>query len=278
MKNKDYLREKAENLVALAEGETAVKTYHCITLNNGENEGYLTVTDRRVVLVEVSARNRDCRKTELPIEAVGGIDYRYTQASNAGKLTASAFFLLACAALAVLSFVLTLPYAWIRYVMWGAAGICLVLAAVFGLLRSPSLYRIRIYSSMPMTDFMGFASTAKFREENILVKPAADCQVMFREFGALVLDIRKFGASVKEKYLTKTEQKELRVQRRAEEQKLAEQRAAEEERARRLEEKQRRQRLREQRRLEKESRRADKKKSGTEDEENQDRFFDILNK
>ena len=275
MKNKDYLKQKAEGLVSLSEGETAVKTYHCITLNNGENEGYLTVTDRRVLLVEVSSRNRDCRKTELPIE---GIDYRYRQASNAGKLTAAAIFLILCAALMVVSLVLTLPYAWLKYVMWGVAGVCLVLALVLGLLRSPSLYQIRIYSSYPMTDFMGFSSTAKLREEKLLIKPAADCQVMLKEFGALILDIRQFGAAVKEKYLSKVEQKELKVQRRTEEQRQAEVQAIEEERTRRLEEKQRRQRLKEQRKLEKESRKTAKKKSAPEEDGDKEQFFDILNK
>lgn len=278
MKNKDYLKQKAEGLVSLSEGETAVKTYHCITLNNGENEGYLTVTDRRVLLVEVSSRNRDCRKTELPLEAVGGIDYRYRQASNAGKLTAAAIFLIVCAALMVVSLVLTLPYAWLKYVMWGVAGVCLVLALVFGLLRSPSLYQIRIYSSYPMTDFMGFSSTAKMREEKLLIKPAADCQVMLKEFGALILDIRQFGAAVKEKYLSKVEQKELKVQRRTEAQRQAEAQAIEEERARRLEEKQRRQRLKEQRKLEKESRKVAKKKPASEEDGDKEQFFDILNK
>ena len=284
MKNKDYLKARAESLISLGEGETAVRTYHCITVNNGENEGYFTVTDRRVILVEVAARGRDCRKTELPIEAVGGIDYRFSKASNAGKIFAGILFFLLCAACAAVSLLVSMPD-WAKYTLWGAGAVCLIAVVIFWSVRSISLFRIRIFSSYPMTDFMGFASTPKTRAETLMIKPAADCQLMLKEFGALILDIRQYGAQVREKYLSKVEQKELKSQRRAEESRrraeeadAAERQKRLDEKQARLEEKERCRRLREQRRLEKESGRKKKPEPKAEEEEEPSQFFDILNK
>ena len=278
MKNREYLKEKADGMVALSEGESIVKTYHCITVNNGENEGYFTVTDRRVVLIEVSSRNRDCRKTEMPLDAVGGIDYQYRPASNTGKLIAAVLFFVACVACAVIPFAVAFPQVWVRYVLWGGAGLFFALGVLLACLRSTSLFVIRIYAHYPMTEFMGFSSTAKVREERFLIKPAADCQVMLREFGALILDIRQFGASVREKYFSKVQQRDLDARRKDEQRREAEEQDIARERELRAEEKARRRRLREQRRLEKESARKAAQKKKTDQTTEKPNFFDILNK
>jgi hypothetical protein len=63
----------------LSEKETIVKTYHCTTLQKPAGEGYLTVTNKRVVFHGhgESGGGKSKLVSEVPIEQVSGINVYY---------------------------------------------------------------------------------------------------------------------------------------------------------------------------------------------------------
>ena len=292
MKNKDFLKGRVESMVAMAEGESVVKTYHLATLNHGESEAYVTLTDRRLMVSRVSQHDpRDRSRTELALAAVGGMEYSFRKGRNGGKIATGLFFLAACAALIIIPFFVTLTPLWLKYVFWGGAGACGLLALILFALHTPDRFEVVFYAT-PLDTPVRLSGAARERETGPIrldVLPAEDAKVFLREFGAVVDDVRRFGAQAKERYLSKVEQKELRAEHKTEEKKRRYEEQLAAERAERLEEKARRRRIKEQRKLERESEKRRKaqlaaardaaserpKKRKKDDDED---FFDILNK
>ena len=288
MKNKDYLRKRAESLLTMSEGESIVKTYHVVTMNNGESETFLTLTDRRLALTGISERDRNVERSEVSLNAVEGMKYSYRRAGVAGKVLGVALFLMAAAVLVALPFLIrTLPD-WADYVMWGGAGLCALLSLICASLRPQHIFRISILTS-PLQEMSHLSSVNRRTLNETIFRldltPAEDCEAFVREFGAIVADIRTQGAACRGKYLRRAEQKELRVERKLEERRLRDEAEREQERTARREEKERRIRLKEQRRLDKASERLvfrdaseEKDPSGTGSQGRSGDFFDILNK
>jgi len=67
------------SFVTLSENEVKVKTYHCTTLKRPRGEGYLTVTNKRVVFhaYGTSAQGQSKLVSEVPIETVSAIRTYY---------------------------------------------------------------------------------------------------------------------------------------------------------------------------------------------------------
>ena len=67
------------NLVSLSESEILVKMYHCTTLKRPSIEGYLTITNKRVVFHGhgFSGGGKNRLVSEFPIEDVSGISSYY---------------------------------------------------------------------------------------------------------------------------------------------------------------------------------------------------------
>lgn len=175
---------KDKGSVHLSENEVRVKTYHCSTLKAPKGEGYITVTNKRVIFHGHGESSR--LVSEVPIETVSGISTYYGQ----GIRTMFVVYGIISAML----FLLSIDFAGILSLVF------LIATILFFVFCKGSSYYLSIYSSgasgTPINVGRGALSSkitgqgAMFAE---IANPTDETEAMMNELGAIVLDLKTLG-------------------------------------------------------------------------------------
>ena len=181
---------KSPELV-LSEDEVVIKTYHCAAIKRQFCNGYLTVTNKRVIFNGVSSKSRI--EKEVTLESISGIDTYYGMNVSITKLIFGiilSFFGLSTmddngAKLIGLIFLML--------------GILLIYLAI------KRTYILALYSSKaslsPINIGAGPASTlGNGAIMSLQANPTSETDAMMKEVGALILDVQTLGDYAIEKW------------------------------------------------------------------------------
>ncbi|MDR1193966.1 MAG: zinc ribbon domain-containing protein [Peptococcaceae bacterium] len=177
----------------LAKEEHVVKTYHCSQLRFPSCDGYLSVTNRRVIFHGYAAESRIVDEAQL--DSVSGLSTFYGGKLKVGQLIAG--IIMACVSIWSLAqaasrslFSQILP-TWLSVVLLGVA----VLLFITCYRR---MFFLKVYSSKangsPIAigeGYGGFGGNGAVF--TVTASPTGETDAMMRELGALISDLQRMG-------------------------------------------------------------------------------------
>ena len=188
-----YTRDnRAESMPVLAEGEQIVKSYKCANVRFPRCNGYLTVTNKRVIF-HASASTSNINK-EVQLESVSGLDcYTGTNINFFGILLALAAF--------VGSIVLaTSVRGGGRYMLVG-----FLITAVIAFLSIQKTYFLKVFSSKANNSPISLGAGVRSLAGNealytLRCRATNETTAMVMELGALISDLQTLGDHAIEKW------------------------------------------------------------------------------
>ncbi|GIM30335.1 hypothetical protein CPJCM30710_30010 [Clostridium polyendosporum] len=204
-------KEKFQNgsFVALGDNEIRVKTYHCTTMKKPQGEGYLTVTNKRVIFHGYGkfGGGRSRIVSEVPIESVSGIGFYYGKGLNIPFI--------------ILGVILSFLSLYMLLSLDKAEEISTFIELLIGLLLAclclrnsrKCFYNIWVYSSGASStpiDFGNSTFSSKITGQaglmSIVADVSEDTELLMKELGALVLDLKTMGDYAISKWLPSYEE------------------------------------------------------------------------
>ena len=176
----------------LAENEKVVRQYQCTKLRQPKCDGYLTVTNKRIIFQGEASTSRVDK--EVVLDSVSGLDCYYGMNIRAGGLILGAI-------LAILG----LYFLFNRDGSVGMALLALVIAAVIVLLSIRKTFYLSVWSSKasgtPIN--IGQGATSIFGNGalySLMGAPTSETDRMLSELGALIQDLQTLGDHAIEKW------------------------------------------------------------------------------
>lgn len=197
-----------KTFVALSEGEVKVKIYHCTTLKRPQGEGYVTITNKRVIFHAFGKSGGGSSKlvSEVPIETISGVRTYFGTGINIMELV-----------LGILSSLLSLFFMFNKN--WGVfsefgskisiipLAVFLTLAIVFLLRFRKVSYELSVYSTGANGSPINFGDgtfgnklTGQGAAASISALPSEDTIKLMKEIGAIILDFKTMGDHAIEKW------------------------------------------------------------------------------
>ncbi|WP_234121954.1 zinc ribbon domain-containing protein [Clostridium hydrogenum] len=204
--NKSSLDYKT--FVALSEGEVKVKTYHCTTLKKPQGEGFVTVTNKRVIFHAFGKSGGGSSKlvSEVPIETISGVRTYFGTGINIMELVLGILF-------SLISLFFMFNKTWGVFSEFGSKisiiplAIFLTLAIVFLLKFRKVSYELSVYSTGANGSPINFGDgsfgnklTGQGAAATISAFPSEDTVELMREIGAIILDFKSMGDHAIEKW------------------------------------------------------------------------------
>jgi len=196
------------NFVKLSENEVRIKTYHCTTLKKPKGEGYITITNKRVVFHGYGNSSTGSSKlvSDVPIETVSGIRTYYGTGLNILALIFGIIFSIPTLIMLFNSdFGIFAKYS--SKAVWIPFLICLGLAIFFLRRCKQGSYYLSIFSSgangSPISigdGSLGGRLTGQGALMTVVATPAADTQELMQEIGAIIMDFKSMGDHAIEKW------------------------------------------------------------------------------
>ena len=181
----------------MAEGEKLVRQYQCADIKMPRCQGFLKVTNKRIVFQAQSANSRI--EKEVSLESVSGLDCYYGLNINVGLMAMALVMFFAAI------FMFTSPYG--RY-MSGYGVIFLLGAVAAGFFAVRKAFMLSIFSTAANGSPISIGQGAKTLAGNGAVfalasKPTMETDRMLNEIGALVHDLQAMGDHAVEKWENK---------------------------------------------------------------------------
>lgn len=215
-----------ESAVELSEKEVSIKTYHCtilqslmlrsLTFQSIKCEGYITVTNKRVVLHthSDSATGTSRMVSEVPIEMVSGISSYIGSGYSVWKMIAVVF--LGLLLLNNISSIVKTDYAGNSGINPVALFISIFIGFVIYYLAQTikmTIFNLQVYSSGAAGVAIALSSgaagllglTGQNAVKALTANPAQDAEKLVRELGAIVLDVKTLGDMAIQKWQEKRE-------------------------------------------------------------------------
>lgn len=179
------------SLPVLSEDEVIVKHYHCASVKLPNSDGFLTVTNKRVIFhaSDPGEISRIC--FEVLLDSVSGISCLIGQNIKAGRLV---FAIL----ITLFSFSLFKDSTFLGIIL-------ILLGFILAISACKATYSLKIYSSKAngspinlgegATSFVGNSSIY-----SISCKPTPETKVMIKELGAIIIDLQTLGDHAIEKW------------------------------------------------------------------------------
>lgn len=191
-------KEKIEgrSFVALGDNEIRIKTYHCTTIKKPQGEGYLTVTNKRVIFHGYGKFGGGCSRivSEVPIESVSGIRFYYGKGFNILFIILGVIF-----SFLSLYMLLSLDKTEDIFTLIGLL-IALLLACLCLRNSRKCFYNIWVYSSGASSAPIDFGNstfsnriTGQAALMSIVADVSEDTELLMKELGALILDLKTMG-------------------------------------------------------------------------------------
>jgi hypothetical protein len=189
---------KNKTFIKLSENEVQIKTYHCTTLKKPSGEGYIAVTNKRVIFYGYGTSSK--LVSEVPIETVSGISFYFGYGIRLlfiilGVLT-SLMFLGSLNLINSDSALALIPLVFL------AAAILLFVYA-----RRPC-YNLSIFSTgangTPINignGTLGTMAAGQGAVFTVAANPTSETETMMDELGALILDLKTMGDHAIAKWL-----------------------------------------------------------------------------
>jgi hypothetical protein len=199
----NYSYNHDKSFVQLSENEMKIKTYHCSTLKRPSGDGYLTVTNKRVVFHGYGASSRFV--SEVPIETVAGISTYY------GKGWKLPFIILGVICSFAFFGTLSLGNGFLAIITLG-------IAALFFFLARNVSYNLSVFStggsSTPINIGNGTLGTMIMGQGaalTVVASPTSETEKMMDELGAIVMDFKTMGDHAIDKWMCSKEIKNVNV-------------------------------------------------------------------
>lgn len=182
--------------IRLGEGEEVIKHFHCSRLKLQRCNGYLTVTNKRVIFRGSGLANRLVK--EITISSITGLDTYYGTNINFIFLIIGLILGLMC-----FNALDTIAYGGFFEDFLFIA--LFILSALFFKLAIKKTFKMGIYSSSsmlsPINIGLGSMGLASILESNIiLASPTSQTDTMMKQLGALIMDIQTQGDFAIEKW------------------------------------------------------------------------------
>lgn len=191
----------SNNFVKLSENEVEIKTYHCTTLKKPNGEGYLTVTNKRVVFHGYGSSSTGKSKlvSEVPIETISGVRTYFGTGINIFALISAIIFGILSTYMAFSenfgvfskysSKVSLIPFL-----------IFLALTVLFAKKCMQGSYDLSIFSSGAASSpisigdgSFGSRLTGQGALMTLVATPAEDTIILMQEIGAIIMDFKVMG-------------------------------------------------------------------------------------
>lgn len=192
------------SFVKLSENEIKIKTYHCTTLKKPRGEGYITVTNKRIVFHGYGGSSK--LTSEVHIETVTGISTYFGRGLNILFLILGILASLACLFFLSNERGIFSGYAesWVVILTF----ITLGLAIWFFCLCRQASYNLAIFSSgangTPIILGDGSFGSMLTRQGALLTvsaDPTSESEILMNELGAIVLDLKSMGDHAIKKWI-----------------------------------------------------------------------------
>jgi hypothetical protein len=196
------------DFISMSQNEIHVKTYHCTTLQRPSGEGYLTVTNKRVVFhgYGSSAGGKSKLVSEVPIEHVSGISSYYGYGTRVNFIIFS-----------IISLIVSIVFFYLKFssksydspndIYIIIAIIFLSIAGVLYFFSKKTNYNLCIFSSgangSPINigdGGYGSKITGQGAIFAIVAEPTEETEKMMNEIGAVILDLKTMGDHAIEKW------------------------------------------------------------------------------
>ncbi|MDR1204504.1 MAG: zinc ribbon domain-containing protein, partial [Peptococcaceae bacterium] len=171
----------------LAKGEKVIKTYHCSQLRFPSCDGYLSVTNRRVIFHGYSGGGGSRIVDEVQLDSVSGLSTFYGGKFKVAQLVAA--LIMACVSIWILIQSAGDPLSWL-------AGILLVVAVILLVTCYRKMFFLKVYSSnangSPIAigeGYGGFGGNGAVF--TVTASPTVETDAMMLELGALVSDLQR---------------------------------------------------------------------------------------
>ena len=188
-----YTRDnRSESMPVLSEGEQVVKSYNCASVRFPRCNGYLTVTNKRVIF-HASAATSNINK-EVQLESVSGLDcYTGTSINFFGILVALAVFVGSIA-------LANEAYRGAKYVIIG-----ILIAAAIAFLSVQKTYFLKVFSSKANNSPISLGAGVRSLAGNealytLRCRATNETTAMVMELGALISDLQTLGDHAIEKW------------------------------------------------------------------------------
>ncbi|MDR1327999.1 MAG: zinc ribbon domain-containing protein [Oscillospiraceae bacterium] len=178
----------------LAKEEKVVKTYHCSKLRFPSCDGYLSVTNRRVIFHGYAAGSRIV--DEVQLDSVSGLSTFYGGRLKVAQLIAA--LVMACVSIWALTQTASDSFIKIQILPTPLAVILLILAVILLITCYRKMFFLKVYSSKangsPIAigeGYGGFGGNGAVF--TVTAAPTAATDAMMLELGALVSDLQRMG-------------------------------------------------------------------------------------
>lgn len=169
----------------MAENEQVVRQYHCSNVRRPKADGYLIVTNKRVLFQAEAATSRISK--EVVLDSVSGLDCYYGLNVNVGGIILAVFCIIACFFCFGAREAMVLP-----------GLILLALGIVLLIFSLRKCFFLSIYSSKANGSPISIGGGPRTLVGNgalytLASEPTADTDRMINELGALIQDLQTLG-------------------------------------------------------------------------------------
>lgn len=204
-------RKKNKFSASLSNNETIVKTYHCTSLRRPSGEGYLTITNKRVVFQGQGSSGGGKSKlmSEVPIEHVSGVSSYYGYGLKVKFIIVGILLSILTILCAIKAFSSD-SYDSSKNVYGTFAFLLAIIAIIFFAFSKKANFNLSVYSTgatgSPINiGNAGFGSklTGQGAVFAIVAEPTDETEKMMDEVGAVVLDLKDMGDHAIDKWCDK---------------------------------------------------------------------------